>query len=1277
MSSLIDVTGDDIAALGDGDLRNLIGRLCEAEYMNANLSTAGITWGGHQDAPDGGLDVVVRQSVIPENDHFIPRPLTGFQIKKPDMQPAQIKAEMMPNGKLRDSIKEIIENQGAYIIVSSQASTTEKTLKNRRQAMLEAVSNENSFQNIRLDFLDRGRVATWVRSHPSLILWVREKIGRSMSGWKPYDNWAHSPDGLEDNYLLDDNIKLFQGGKNDGKGLSAIAAINALRSELKAPRQSIRLTGLSGVGKTRFVQALFDSRIGENKLNLNQAFYTDISHNPEPDPIAFAEQLIALKTIAILIIDNCGQELHRKLTEICSKPASHVNLITVEYDVRDHLPEATTAYRLEPSSNELVTQLIRKRFSHISEVDSRTIAEHSGGNARVALALANTLKVNESLSSIRDNGLFERLFMQRNEKNNDLLLSAEVLSLVYSFDGIDVESHNSELKILASLIEKPVNLLYRDIKTLIDRDLIQSRGRWRAVLPHAIANWLASRALESTPKESLLKKFLLKDNERLIQSFTRRLNYLHDNAIAKDIAEDWLSENGWIGKNITNLSSFGIAVFSNIAPVSPKFTLKCIKKAAQESEGFATRENPHFKKFVGVLRHLAYDKELFADSVEILCQFSLSEKEDENNNSIRSELFSLFLIVLSGTQANFEDRYQVIVKLLEDTCSKKQKLGVMCLEKTLKTRGFSGAYDYAFGAHPRDYGYWPKDNNEILQWYKGFWRLAVNNILNNHPQSEFLKLKLASHLRGLWLHDYIRDDLESAIRDIHTQSPWYKAWISIRNVIRFDIKKDNKGEMDRLWALESFLKPDNLLDLARVYALSSHNHSYELEDNFIAGKESNASSAISSVEEMTFDLGCQVAHEKEVFYALLPDLVCVNGARLFCFGKGLAKGADSIPELWGILYEQFKSTPKDKRIISVFTGILNYCAREKLEFYDTVLDSAVSDDVFGEWFPILQTAYFLDDKAVERICLSLDVGLAAVHPYRYISYGQKDKDISDDQLARILEKLLKIDDDLDVSLDILSLRFHQKKGTVSVSSRLLKVMKNVILKFPFDRKTRKNYGDNDYELSKITAITLNQDNGYKTALKLCEKILGAMEKFQISGGEYSQLMSSIAKCQPEAFLESFISDEDGKCLNRGYFMDDDFGHCGNPLNAIDDQIIIDWCLQNPESRFEKIAHAIYPFKKNENDEMVFKPIVFLLLEKSTNISSILNGLAYSIKPRSWTGSCAVIMQERKNTFEKLREYDNKDIADAVKQKCAEIDISINKQLKWEQEQHKAENESFE
>ena len=567
---------------------------------------------------------------------------------------------------------------------------------------------------------------------------------------------------------------------------------------------------------------MFDERVGEHALNSSQAFYTDISDSPDPDPRVFAEQLIAYKTRAILIVDNCPPDLHRRLTQVCSKPDSTVSVITVEYDVRDDLPEETSVFRLEPASDEIIEKLIEKRFPHISQVDANTIAGFAGGNARVAIALANTVQRGETLSGFHDEELFERLFLQRHDPNYNLLISSEVCSLVYSFEGTDADSEASELKFLASLVAKSGSELYRDVKVLKERDLVQSRGVWRAVLPHAVANRLAKRALGSIPKNIIVQSFL-NSSERLIKSFTRRLSYLHDCDEAVEIVNDWLAPDGWLGKEICNLSSFGMEVFINIAPVSPEKILEAIERAAMGDEGhqFTSRENIHYYEFVKLLRHLAYDPVLFKRSAELLCRYALSEKPEENRNSIRDVLRSLFYVQFSGTHAPIKMRAGFIEELVDSRDQDKQDLGLSLLDAALETWYFSSSHDFSFGARLRDFGYYPKTRLEEINWFEEFVRICTRLALSGQSIAQKAKKILSNNLRGLWTNARLYEVVDDLARLIHKQQEWDEVWIAVREIIRYDSKGFEKVVSEKLNGLEKLLRPNNILERARTFALSN------------------------------------------------------------------------------------------------------------------------------------------------------------------------------------------------------------------------------------------------------------------------------------------------------------------------------------------------------------------------------------------------------------------------------------------------------------------------
>lgn len=291
--------------------------------------------GGSQTAADGGLDVRVALPSDTKIDGYIPRPSTGFQVKKPDMPRAEIIAEMRPDGLLRPVIQRLADESGAYIIVSSTGSTTDSALRNRQDALRETLKDVGNADQLRTDFYDRTHLASWVRCHPGLIGWVKEKVGRASVGWRPYGPWGGGAESSDAEYLLDDKLRLHLGRHRDAPAQSVTQAIDGVRDELSAAGKVVRLVGLSGVGKTRLAQALFDARIGSRPLPPSLAIYTNLSDDPDPQPTGLASDLIANRTRAILIVDNCPPELpftdgrcdNDKLGATCEQAAWYVLLV--------------------------------------------------------------------------------------------------------------------------------------------------------------------------------------------------------------------------------------------------------------------------------------------------------------------------------------------------------------------------------------------------------------------------------------------------------------------------------------------------------------------------------------------------------------------------------------------------------------------------------------------------------------------------------------------------------------------------------------------------------------------------------------------------------------------------------------------------------------------------------------------------------------------------------------------------------------------------------------
>ncbi len=1278
MPGLLEITGDDVAALSDVDLRDLIGLLCEADYQSAGRSRAGVTWGGHQDAADGGLDVVVRGEDDPPYDSFVPRAHTGFQVKKGKMESATIKKEMCPRGVLRPSIKELIQSSGAYIIVSSAESTTNSSLKKRIEAMKAAVANEVGGSSLEVDFFDRGRVATWLRSHPSLILKVRQQIGAPLSGWQPYGNWANPQGVAHEEYLFDDRLRL-----NDqttvlpAKELSVQDGLMRLREVLSAPRRCVRLVGLSGVGKTRLVQALFDERIASNALNPDLAYYTNMSDGPEPNPCMFADQLIAGKERAILVVDNCPPELHRQIAQRCSSVPSETSLLTVEYDVRDDVPAETEVFRLDPASEQVVAQVIEKRFPHITSVAVRSIAEFSGGNARLAIALANTVELGETLSGFREADLFDRLFWQRNDEVQDLSISAEICSLVYSFDGQDTQSESSELRVLASLAHKTTQQLHRDVATLSERQLIQSRHVWRAVLPHALANRLAVRALESIPTDEILETFL-RSSERLIKSFTRRLGYLHDCGTAVRIVDELLAPQGWLGKDVCNLNQFGITVLENIAPVSPGAVLDAIERVAAQTETGRLDSTLSSDNVVRILRHIAFEPEHFLRSAGLLSRLALSVEDYGSRNYANDELVCLFYACLSGTRASANVRSAFIEEFVNDGDPKKVELGMLMLDAALESAHFSSSHEFAFGARPRDFGYRPTTREEIGEWYETFLSIGVRLCLSDEPVADRARQLVAEKMRGLYRNAGILDALEEAARKIHAHSPWNDGWLALRGIMRMDAVDFSSDVRDRLVSLEAELAPKDLLNNARVFALRDHRAVFDLADDHeeeVDGSEEGWRRAC----DKTRDIGRQVANDDRTLAALLPELVSVHTPRLYCFGEGLAYGAVHRSALWSKMCAAFRSTPFEERAITVFRGFLAWCAKNDLSFYHSTLDALVGDDALGPWFPGLQTTAAVDEQGVRRLHQSLNCGKAPIDRFECIANGPARASLSDVDVAGLVDEILARDGGATVAIDILQMYFHGDEGASFRQSEALNaVARKMLSTVSFDRRRpERRLRDRGHVLARVAEICLSGPQGNDAATAACQNLALQISTGSVHGFEIPELLATLASLHPHVFLDAFLGDQTDKVPRLHAIVTDGDG-CGSPFGNTSDDVLISWCDGDPARRYRLIAASTHlVLASNEDEPLAWKPLVLKLLERAPDVRAVLEELGVSIVPNAWGGRRSDVVEKRLVLLENLFDHHDENVKAWARNFYRRTREVVSREREWERARKVRTFETFE
>jgi hypothetical protein len=432
------------------------------------------------------------------------------------------------------------------------------------------------------------------------------------------------------------------------------------------------------------------------------------------------------------------------------------------------------------------------------------------------------------------------------------------------------------------------------------------------------------------------------------------------------------------------------------------------------------------------------------------------------------------------------------------------------------------------------------------------------------------------------------------------------------------------------------------------------------------------------MEEIIRELGAQVAQNNDVLMALLPDLVSTANSRLHSFGRGLAEGCSEKESLFQILRAAAEKIPSANRKIEIFIGFLAGVAESDPAFFNSTLDALVYDEVLGEWFPYLQTAATIDRRGVERFHKALNFGIAPISFYKTLAYGKAHESIPDKELSKLLQKILSKNRGVDIVLKILGMRLHKRGGEpLENSEHLSGVAKALLSSYNFDEVQREQFGF-DYLLPQLASKFLKGKNCVDAARKLCKNLARARNSHLVRPGGYSKLLSILAQNFPQIFLDTFMESPASEFNLVRRFFRREIEEGENPLNKISDNKLLSWCELNSPKRYSSVIRAIDVFRHSETKgHLEWEPIVYSILERAPDLSAILEILADSIQPSSYSGSLAEILARRAVLFQEFCEHENPKIKTWARTQHSLLQESIRKAREGEEHEARKRNESFE
>lgn len=1211
---MLDFTGELIMRLGDEDLRTLVVKLCEAELRRAGQPSSALLAGGNQTAKDGGIDVRVQLAKSGGSLDFILRAATGFQVKCEDMPASGITKEMRPGGNLRESIKDLIANKGAYVIVSSKGTVADTFLRQRLRAMREAVADQPDASGLTVDFYDRDRLARWVRQYRGVEMWVREVVNARLQGWQGNAAWAGGKQG--DPYIHDDTDRLTErrvGGA--ANVLSVPAGVDRLRATLKKPGQVIRIIGLSGTGKTRLVQALFEPGVGNIKpLDEALALYTDLGHSPDPTARDMLLHLGAIEQRAIVIVDNCNPTTHRTLTEVVRQYPNQLSLVTVEYDVADDdLPEATDVFVLAPSSPQVLEGILARLAPHLTAPDRHRITEFAGGNARIALALAQTVEKGESLGVLNDAELFRRLFRQGRADDDELLRAAEVCSLVYSFEGEDTKSDESELRVLAGLAGTSARELYRRMETLKRRDLVQSRSKWRALLPPALANRLAKSALQNIPRSDILDAF--SSSERLLVSFSRRLEYLHDSEEARSIANRWIEDENWLA-NPATLNAFGRKLFVNLAPLLPDKALASIERALSVDNiaDFTNHQKGALHDWAALLRHLSYESQAFDRAA--LLMLTLAEAEDEQVDCLR-EWKEMFRIGLSGTMAPPEQRALLLKRLLTTESGKRKKLAWDAVEAMLEAHHISSSHDFSFGARPQGFGWEPLSSGDLKGWFESAIGLLRQMSASGHVGRERARHAVAAHFRELWGCG-VHNQVTALVRDLTEETGWPDGWVAARGALRFDCANMPPEVLSKLRGLEKALAPKGTAQEIRTYTLGRIGGLLDVAeavDESDEAEDKNPLGAWERVNEKVIALGAAAAADDATLREVLPALLSDQNGRQHSFGYGLGQATPDGQRHWKLLYDMFMAAPQTSNV-QLLAGFVQGVRSKDSAAATHLLEGLAEDTGLAPYFPLIHGVPH-NDADGDRLIDAMQRGLAKPHTFRIRGQRTDTKGLSLTKFCQALDALSRMEGGLVSALDELGAELYQLKAeNTAAPAEMVQLARGLLATFDFDAR-----GHNVvWRVNDIAKVAFAGPEGEAPAVEFARRLAAALDEYKAHGDEYGDLACTIFRLQPMAALDAFLS----KPAKKRYFgfRSRFVSRNGPVLQCAPEEVIFSWVRAAPETRAALVAAEIGIISTKNGEGPELNSLASFLLDATSDKALVLAAFSKNFHPTHWSGSLA-------------------------------------------------------
>lgn len=815
MTPFTEVSCDDIERLDQTQLVDLLRILLHSEAKKHGLIKHGVHVPAQITVADGGNDGEWDAASAPSE--YIPRDFTIYQSKATSLEASGCVDELInktrdPNdGRrkvevLKSQVKKAADRKGAYVYFIRKG-YTQQSLENRLDdsyTKLKEFGIDKS--ELELMFVDGNKIAMWANVHAAAIFFIKRSVSQICPfNVETYDYWAgHAEfkDAFESTTALD-------------------KIIQSLRSELLGSPVIARLTGLSGLGKTRLAFEIFRYKLSEDaeecrqiEALANSCVYWDAADG-ETEILSFFKQLNQLGVAGTLVIDNCSIKLHGKLQREVQHDSSQLSVLTLDFGEEREASGCLSLKLTRKMMEKVVPKMLKTATlerEDISDAQIEQISKFAQGFPRIARLM---LDAGQALdwTDLNQDDLASRLVWGREEGDPNDFKFLEALS-VFMTVGCSGDSAAD----LEFVCQEMCGAIHPDefmdrVHQFSENQVLQKIGDFWQVTPAPLAVALAAKWLERKDDDYIERFFSKLEKTGLQNGFINRIRQLDFSERAQELSERWLGESGPFGSAKVLNSETGSRVFRALAELNPSAALSCLDRelgdySPDEAKQFLTGR----RNVLWALEKLCWLEEEFPVGAKVLLILASGEVE-EFSNSATETFCGLYHIHLSGTQYPAIDRLQLIESGLE---SEFQEVNLVCI----KALGEAFSWDRfmrsggreARGTKSLGQDWQPRNWDEVYEYWKRCFTILKELVLKaDKVLADAAKASLCKGVRTVSNFPLMRElqaDFEKVVT--HLGNFWPCARDELKQRLSFDREKMDTKHVDLLESWLGMLTPLNL-----------------------------------------------------------------------------------------------------------------------------------------------------------------------------------------------------------------------------------------------------------------------------------------------------------------------------------------------------------------------------------------------------------------------------------------------------------------------------------